>query len=330
MRSEQIQKLSREVIAAQEAPTGQGLPRRPFTRSGEMLSILCLGGWHSVARPALEKVDEKESIRLMHTAIDEGINFFDNAWDYHDGYAEEVMGRALAADGKREQVFLMTKNCERDYEGSKRNLEESLRRLQTDRLDLWMFHEITYDNDPDWVFERGGIRAAMEAKQAGKVRFIGFTGHKDPRIHARMLSQPYDWDAVLMPINILDAHYRSFLNQIVPACRERGITPLGMKGFGGGWPKGRILEKMGLNPAELLHFNLSQPTMSQVVGITDLQQLKFAIDIARHFEPMAEVEQDALLARVRAEAGDGRYEAFKSTNEFDGLHHRKQHEFALG
>ncbi len=294
-----------------------------------MLSIVCLGGWHSVARTALEGVEEKESIRLMHAAIDEGINFFDNAWDYHEGFCEEVMGRALAMDHRRSKVFLMSKNCERDYEGSKRNLEDSLRRLQTDYLDLWMFHEINYDNDPDWVFERGGIRAAMEAREAGKVRFIGFTGHKDPRIHAKMLAQPFDWDAALMPINVMDAHYRSFLNQIVPALRERNAAPFGMKGFGGGWPHGRILLKMGLDPAELIRFNLSQPTVSHVIGITDLDQLKFALNVARNFQPMSEAEQDALLSRVRTEAGDGRYEAFKSTNEFDGPHHRRQHDFAI-
>jgi predicted aldo/keto reductase-like oxidoreductase len=317
------------VIATQRMESGWGLPRRPFARSGEMLSIVCVGGWHSVARTALEKIDEKESIRLMHSAIDEGVNFFDNAWDYHDGYAEEVMGRALGIDRKRDQIFLMTKNCERDYEGSKRNLEESLRRLLTDRLDLWMFHEINYDNDPDWVFERGGIRAAIEAKKAGKVRHIGFTGHKDPRIHARMLAQPYEWDAVLMPINIMDAHYRSFLNQIVPACRERGITPLGMKGFGGGWPQGRILEKMGLDAAQLLRYNLSQPTVAQVVGITNEEQLKAAVNVARNFQAMPDTEQDSMLRGVRNEAGDGRYETFKSTTEFDGPHHRRQHEFAV-
>lgn len=294
-----------------------------------MLSIVTLGGWHSVARSALEKVDEKESVRLMHAAIDEGINFFDNAWDYHDGYAEEVMGRALAIDNKRAQVFLMTKNCERDYEGSRRNLEDSLRRLQTDYLDLWMFHEINYDNDPEWLFERGAVRAAIEARESGKVRFIGFTGHKDPRIHAAMLARPFDWDAALMPINILDAHYRSFLNQIVPTLRQRNAAPLGMKGFGGGWPHGRILLKMGLDPAELLRYNLSQPTVSQVVGITDMDQLKFAVNVARNFAPMPDAEQDALLTRVRPEAGDGRFEAFKSTTEFDGPHHRKQHDFAL-
>ena len=253
------------------------MPRRPFGRAGDPVSIITLGGFHSVAQVAFEKKEESEAIRLMHAALDEGVNFFDNAWCYHDGYAEEVMGRALAMDGKRNAVFLMTKNCERDYEGSKRCLEDSLRRLQTDRLDLWMFHELTYDNDPDWIFERGAIRAAIEAREAGKVRYIGFTGHKDPRIHTRMLGKPHVWDASLMPINVMDAQYRSFLNEVVPICHEIGAAPIGMKGFGGGWPEGRILERMGLDAAQLLRFNLSQPIVSQVMGIRNIEQLQAAV-----------------------------------------------------
>src|SRR5436190_1776053 len=264
------------MFAAQSSGGQSGIPRRPFGRSREMISVVCLGGWHSTARSALEKADESESIRLMHAAIAEGINFFDNAWEYHDGYAEELMGRALAIDGKRRQVFLMTKNCERDYEGSKRDLEDSLRRLRTEYLDLWMFHELSYDNDPDFIFERDAIRAAIEARQAGKVRYIGFTGHKDPRIHRKMLAKPHEWDAVLMPINVMDAQYRSFLHEVVPVCHENGVAPIGMKGFGGGWPHGRILERMGLDPRELLWFNLSQPIVSQVIGITKMEQLRFA------------------------------------------------------
>jgi len=333
VRSQQIQKLAGEVLASQINQSGAGLPRRPFGRAGDPVSIIALGGWHSVARVALDKADESESIRLMHAAIDEGINFFDNAWDYHDGFAEEVMGRALAIDGKRNQVFLMTKNCERDYAGSVRDLEDSLRRLQTDRLDLWMFHECNYDNDPDWIFERGAIRAAIEAQQAGKVRYIGFTGHKDPRIHRKMLAKPHQWDAALMPINILDAHYRSFLNEVVPTCHEIGAAPLGMKGFGGGWPNGRILyrmgEKKGITARELLRFNLSQPIVSQVVGIKNIEQLRFAASVARTFTPMPEGEQDELLRSVSLEAGDGRHETFKSTNDHDGPHHRRQHDFAV-
>jgi aryl-alcohol dehydrogenase-like predicted oxidoreductase len=329
VRSQAIRKFAQDVLSTQSNDHGSGIPRRPFGRAGDPVSIVALGGWHCVARTAIEKIPESESIRLMHAAIDEGITFFDNAWDYHDGYAEEVMGRALAAEGKRDKVFLMTKNCERDYAGSIRDLEDSLRRLRTDRLDLWMFHECNYDNDPDWIFERGAIRAAVEARQAGKVRYIGFTGHKDPRIHNKMLGKPHHWDAVLMPINVMDAHYRSFLNEVVPACHKAGVAPIGMKGFGGGFPNGRILERMKLDARELLRFNLSQPVVSQVVGIKDEEQLNVAVSVARNFIPMSEDEQNALLDSVRAEAGDGRYESFKSTNEHDGPHHRKQHNFVL-
>ncbi len=312
---------------AKQTGNDSGVPRRPFGRGGDPVSIVTLGGWHSVARVAMNAAPEREAIHLMHSAIDEGINFFDNAWDYHDGFAEEVMGRALHMDSKRNQVFLMSKNCERDYAGSMHNLEESLRRLQTDRLDLWMFHECNYDNDPDWIFERGAIRAAVEAQQAGKVRYIGFTGHKDPRIHNAMLQKPHIWDAVLMPINVMDAHYRSFLNEVVPVCHGIGAAPIGMKGFGGGWPKGRIPEKTALHPSDLLRFSLSQPIVSQVVGISDPGQLMFAANIARHFVPMPDAEQNALLDAAKPDAGDGRYETFKSTNEHDGPHHRRQHNF---
>jgi aryl-alcohol dehydrogenase-like predicted oxidoreductase len=329
VRTPLIQKLAGEVLSSQTTPAGAGLPRRPFGRAGDPVSIVALGGWHSVAHVALEKHEESESIRLMHAAIDEGINFFDNAWDYHDGFAEEVMGRALAMDGKRNQVFLMTKNCERDYAGSMGCLEDSLRRLKTDRLDLWMFHECNYDNDPDWIFERGAMRAALEARDAGKVRYIGFTGHKDPRIHRKMLGKTNQWDASLMPINVMDAHYRSFLNEVVPACHEMGAAAIGMKGFGGGWPHGRILARTPLDAHQLLRFNLSQPIVSQVVGLRSLEQLRFAVGVARGFTAMDEDEQAALMESARADAGDGRYETFKSTNEHDGPHHRKQHAFAL-
>lgn len=326
MRSQDLRNLSERVIASQTATAG--VPRRPFGRTGETVSLVCLGGWHAVARTAVDKVDESESIRLMHEAIDSGIDFFDNAWEYHNGYAEEVMGRALAMDGKRNQVFLMTKVCERDHDGALRNLEDSLRRLQTDRLDLWQFHELSYDNDPDWLFERGAVAAAVEAQRAGKVRYIGFTGHKDPRIHRKMLAKPHPWDACQMPINIMDSQYRSFANEVVPYCQENGIAPIGMKGLGGGYPHGRIAEKMGIDVADLLGFALSQPVASQVVGISDSEQLRFAADVARRL-PMPEEAQSALMKRVHLEAGDGRHETFKSTTDHEGAFHRRQHEFAV-
>src|SRR5260370_15685168 len=170
--------LSEDVLAQTSPASATGLPTRILGRTGQRVSILALGGWHLGALK-----DEADSIRLMHTALDEGITFFDNAWDYHDGRSEELMGRALAEGGRREKVFLMTKNCERDYHGSQRCLEERLRRLRTDHLDLWQFHEMVYDNDPDWVFEKGGLKAGPEAQKAGKVPFIGCTGHDDPRTY---------------------------------------------------------------------------------------------------------------------------------------------------
>jgi predicted aldo/keto reductase-like oxidoreductase len=301
-----------------------GIPIRPLGKTGVNVSILCLGGWHIRAVQ-----DDSEAIQIMHAAIDEGVTFFDNAWDYHDGRSEELMGKALAMDGRREKVFLMTKNCERDYAGSLRHLEDSLRRLKTDYLDLWQFHEIVYDNDPDWVFEKGGIRAAMEARQAGKVRFIGFTGHKDPRIHLKMLNKPFDWDTAQMPINVMDAHYRSFQNEVVPVCLEKGVGVIGMKSLGGGYPRGIIPSETGLSATECIRYALSQPISTLVVGINSMEDLKQDVAIARHFSPMSEAEQKQLTSKVQDAAGDGRYELFKSTKAFDGPHHRKQHGFGL-
>ena len=301
---------------------GSGLPTRALGRTGVRVSILGLGGWHIGAVR-----DENEAIRIMHTAIDEGLTFFDNAWDYHDGRSEELMGKALSADGRRGRVFLMTKNCERDYAGSMRNLEDSLRRLRTDHLDLWQFHEMVYDNDPDWVFEKGGIKAAIEARKQGKVRFIGFTGHKDPRIHLKMLGKPHEWDTAQMPVNVMDPHYRSFIREVIPACAKNTVGVIGMKGFGGG--TGRFLTHAGLTVDECLRFCLSQPIAAQIVGISNLQQLKQNVGIARAFKPLSQVDAEQLLSRVKDMAGDGRHELFKSTKAFDGPHHRKQHGFDL-
>jgi aryl-alcohol dehydrogenase-like predicted oxidoreductase len=310
-----------DAVLAGQSPAGRtGLPTRALGRTGQRVSILCLGGWH-IGTPK----DDAEAIRLMHAALDEGITFFDNAWDYHDGRSEELMGRALAMDGRRQKVFLMTKNCERDYEGSRRNLENSLRRLRTDHLDLWQFHEINYDNDPDWVFEQGGIKAALEARQAGKVRFVGFTGHKHPALHLSMLEKPFDWDAAQMPINVMDAVYRSFQKQVVPVCLRKNVGVLGMKGLGGSGAA--IVTKGGVGVEEAYRFALSQPVAAQVVGITNREELQRAVALARGFAPLTEAEQAALVARVRAVAADGRHELFKSTQSFDGPHHRRQHGF---
>jgi aryl-alcohol dehydrogenase-like predicted oxidoreductase len=314
--------MGRRVLGAtrQEAA---GIPTRPLGRAEARVSILSLGGWHigTVSDPA-------EAIRIMHAAIDHGVTFFDNAWDYHDGGSEEIMGRALAQDGKRERVFLMTKNCERDYEGSMRNLDESLRRLRTDHLDLWQFHEMVYDNAPDWVFEQGGIRAAEEARRAGKVRYIGFTGHKDPRIHLKMLAKDFAWDTSQMPVNVMDAHYRSFQAEVIPVCLEQGVSVIGMKSLGGGFPRAMIPEGTPLTAQDCLRYALSQPIASLVAGMVSMDDLEQAVAVARDFRPLDEAETAALLEKARPLAGDGRFERFKSTQAFDGPHHRRQHGFA--
>jgi aryl-alcohol dehydrogenase-like predicted oxidoreductase len=314
--------FAERVIAETTSASAAGLPQRWLGRTGERVSILGIGGWHLGAIQ-----DEAEAIRIMHAALDEGINFFDNAWDYHDGRAEEVMGKALAMDGRRDKVFLMTKVCERDYAGAMKNLEDSLRRLRTDRIDLWQFHELVYFNDPDWVFEKGGIRAALEAQQQGKVRYIGFTGHKDPLIHLKMLGKPYAWAASQMPISLLDTYYRSFLEEVVPQCLRDEVGVIGMKGLGGGYPNGRFLDKLGLTAEECYRYCLSLPVATQVAGINTMQQLQADIAMARHFTPMAAHEKEELLARVREVAGDGRYELFKSSKDFDSPFHRRQHGF---
>ena len=311
--------MAAEVLASQRPAGATGLPTRVLGRTGERVSILCLGGWHIGSVK-----DQAEATRIMHAAVDEGMTFFDNCWDYHDGGAEEIMGRALAG-GRREKVFLMTKNCERDYAGSMKCLDDSLRRLRTDRIDLWQFHEIIYDNDPDWVFEKGGLKAALEARKAGKVRYIGFTGHKDPRIHLSMLDKPFEWDTCQFPVNALDLHYRSFQKQVLPVCLKRKVGAIGMKGFGGG---NGIARQAGLSVEEAYRFALSQPIASQVVGMTSFEQLQQNIAMARSFKPLPESEQSALAERVRPFATDGRFEQFKSTQNFDGPVHRRQHGFA--
>jgi aryl-alcohol dehydrogenase-like predicted oxidoreductase len=313
-----IAALAESVLAQTSSPSATGMPTRVLGRTGQRVSIVCLGGWHLGSIK-----DDAAAIRLVQAAVDDGVTFMDNCWDYHDGRSEELMGRAL--EGRRDQAFVMTKNCERDHAGSMRCLEDSLRRLRTDRIDLWQFHEMVYDNDPDWVFEKGGMKAAIEARKAGKVRFIGFTGHKDPRIHLRMLGKPFDWDAAQMPVNALDAHYRSFQKEVVPVCLEKNVGVIGMKGFGGG---NGIARGAGLTAAEAYRYALSQPVASQVVGMVGLDQLKQNVALARDFKPMSDAEKTALLDRVRDVAGDGRFELFKSSQTFDGPHHRRQHGFS--
>lgn len=297
-----------------------GIPTRPLGKTGVRVSVLGLGGHHQ-ARPQ----DENESIRLVHAAIDAGITFMDNAWDYHNGRAEEVMGKALAMDGYRKKAFLMTKVCDRDYAGAMKHLEDSLRRLRTDVIDLWQFHECNYFNDPEYLQEQGGLRAALEAKKQGKVRFIGFTGHKHPRIHRKMLALNFPWDACQMPINVMDHSFESFRHEVVPECNKRGIGVIGMKACGG---DGRMLTDGVVTVEECYRYVLSQPISTQVVGLASMEHLNKAIEYARTFKPYTAGELQTLSARLKSVAGDGRYEHFKTTQRFDAGHHRKQHGFS--
>jgi len=312
--------LHAELLANTTSWTKTGIPKRPLGKTGEDVSVIGLGGWHIRAVQ-----DDNEAFKIIDTAIGEGVTFFDNSWDYHDGAAEELVGNALQKNGLRKEVFLMTKVCDRDYEGAKKHLEDSLRRFKTNYIDLWQFHEIIYDNDPEWVFEKGGIKAAVEALESGKVRYVGFTGHKDPRIHLKMLDQPFEWASVQMPVNPLDASYRSFQKEVFPVCGKRNIGIVGMKSLGGHGAS--IINNTDLSADTCIRYALSQPVSTLVLGMASMDELKENIKTARDFIPMTEKEQNDLVDKYKDVAGDGRYELFKSTQRFDGRNHQKQHGF---
>jgi len=302
------------------------IPTRPLGKTGANVSIICLGGWH-IGQPA---IGDSEAERIMHAAIDHGVTFFDNAWDYHEGRSEEIMGKALATGGRRNKVFLMTKNCGRDAEHSRQHLEDSLRRLQTDVIDLWQFHEINYDNDPEWIVERGALAFALEAQKAGKIRYLGFTGHKAPHIFLKMLGKHDNWDTCQLPVNVCDYFYRSSIHEVMPALRKKNVAAIGMKSLGGGALEGggKILAGVVATVDECIRFALSQEIASLVVGVDSMKVLLQDVAIADNFKPMAKDETDSLLARVREVASDGRFEPSKSTQMFDGPYHRRQHGFA--
>jgi aryl-alcohol dehydrogenase-like predicted oxidoreductase len=299
---------------AMQSDSDTGIPTRSLGRSGERVPIVGLGGYH-IGNP-----DPSQAIRIMHEAIDEGMTFFDNSWDYHNGGSEEVMGKALASGGRRDKVFLMTKVCDRDYEGAKRHLEDSLRRLKTDHIDLWQFHEINWGVDPDWVFEKGGIKAAIEARQQGKVRYIGFTGHRDMAHHLAMISQPFEWDTSQMPISLLDAHYRSFQRHVVPACTQRKIAVIGMKSLAGG----RIPDKLGIAAQTCRRFALTLPITTLVCGIESRENLQQDLAMARSFKPITQQEMKDLLAKTEEPGSDGKLEPWKTTR-YGSAYHHEQH-----
>lgn len=294
------------------AATGE-IPYRTLGRSGEKVSIVGLGGYH-LGMPK----EEAEAIRIIRTAIDNGINFMDNCWDYHDGVSEERMGKALR-DGYRQKVFLMTKTDGQVKDAWNSQLEDSLRRLQTDTLDLVQFHEVVRMGDPDRIFgPNGAFEAAVAARQAGKIRHIGFTGHKDPDIHLKMLQtgfkNGFTFDAVQMPLNVMDAHYRSFEHKVVPVLVEHGIGVLGMKPMGDKF----ILNSNTATPIECLHYAMNLPTSVVITGCESVKDLDQALEAARTFRPLGKEEVAALLAKTASAAADGQFEPFKTTHNFDG------------
>lgn len=312
------------ALAIAQDDEGRGIPTRRLGRTGEQVSILCVGGAH-LGRAAMDD-GEPTALKLAHAAVDNGVFFWDNAWAYHDGYAEEFMGKALK--GRRDKVFLMTKNSGRDEAFSRQCLDDSLRRMQTDYIDLWQFHETNYDNDPDWVIERGGLGFALEAQKAGKVRHIGFTGHKHPRIHVKMLNKGYDWASSQMPINPMDYFYRSFEKEVVPLCLAKDVGVIGMKCLGGGPREGEIPTTTQVTAEMCVRWALSVPVSSIVRGYLTMEQLMADVKVARGFQPLEQNERQTIMALAEPEAGDGRHEHFKSTQRYDNPLYRKMHGFA--
>ena len=298
-------------------PGDTPLPTRRFGRHPDSFSIIGLGGGHL----SRSSVTDAEAEVVIKSAIDSGITFLDTAWDYGYGASETRYGRALK--GRRDDVFLMTKVCARDAKTARVQLEESLQRLGVDYIDLWQFHEVNYDNDPEWIFESGGaIEAALEARDQGKVRYIGFTGHKSPHILRTMLDMNVEWDACQMPISPFDASFRSFGREILPSLNERGIACLGMKSLGG---YGQFVGVGGVTAQQCRRYALTQPISVLICGMLNEEDLRQDVGIARSFEPMTETEQNELLAAIKREATDGRHEYFKTTTYFDHEYHRNAH-----
>lgn len=296
------------------------LPRRRFGRHPDHISILGLGGYHLGQKPSVT-----EAVRIVHAALDAGLNFLDNAWEYHEGESERRMGKAIR--DRRDSVFLMTKVCThgRSARVAMRQLEESLRRLQTDHLDLWQVHECVYENDPERHFAQGGVIEALErAKQQGKVRYVGFTGHKHPDIHLRMLAHRFPFDACQMPLNGFDAGFRSFQQQVLPELARQGIAAIGMKSLGG---DGRVITEKAAKVGDALRYAMSLPVCTTVSGIDSMTVLRQNLRLARGFTPMTAAERKRYEASLREPAADGRFELYKTTAEHEGDEGRAQHGF---
>ena len=285
---------------------------RTLGRTGEQVSVIGLGG-HHIGRPK----EEQDGIRLIHSAIERGINFMDNSWDYHKGGSEIRMGKALQGT-YRDKVFLMTKIDGRTKAEATKQINESLKRLKSDRIDLMQHHEIIRMEDPDRIFAPGGaMEAVVEAQKAGKIRYIGFTGHKDPLVHLRMLEvaaqNNFRFDAVQMPLNVMDAHFRSFEKQVLPILVKNQIGVLGMKSMGDPY----ILKSNTVKPIECLHYAMNLPTSTVITGFENMQILDQALEAVRTFKPMSQEQVQALLNKTRTAAAKGKYELFKTTSQFD-------------
>ena len=297
------------------------IPLRPFGRHADVsVSALGLGGYHLGSMRSA-----RDATRLVHAAIDAGVTFMDNAWEYHEHESEIRMGRALA--GRRERVFLMTKVCThgRDAQVAMRQLEDSLRRLKTDHLDLWQVHECAYYNDPDRHFARGGVIEALDrAKRDGKVRFVGFTGHKDPEIHLHMLSFGYPFDACQLPLNVFDASFRSFEQRVLPELLRQRIAPIGMKSLCG---TGKAVKKKAVKVQDMLRYAMSLPVVTTISGIDSMRVLKQNLAVAADFKPFTRIQMEHLRHRLAAVAADGRFELYKTTSQHEGDEGRAQHSF---
>jgi predicted aldo/keto reductase-like oxidoreductase len=306
--------LAARLHAAAVAESKTGMPYRMLGRTGEKVSIIGLGGYHLG-----KQRDENESIRIIRAALDQGVNFLDNCWDYNNGQSEIRMGKALR-DGYRRKAFLMTKIDGRDQKTAAQQIEESLRRLQTDVIDLMQLHEIIRLSDADHIFaDNGAIHAVAAAKKAGKIRFIGFTGHKNPEVHLKMLktSAAHNlFDTVQMPLNVMDAHFESFEKKVLPVLVEQKIGVLGMKPFGDHY----ILESKAVTPMEALHYPMNLSTSVVITGCDSMPILNQALQAARTFKPMDEKQVAAILAKTAPLAAKGQYELYKTSHHFDGTY----------
>jgi len=303
----------------QPLQSSNGIPYRTLGRTRERVSLIGLGGYHLG-----NQADPQESIRIIRTGLDEGVNFLDNCWDYNGGESEIRMGNALR-DGYRQKAFLMSKIDGRTKGAAVSQINESLRRLETDRIDLLQFHEVIRDTDPDRIFaEGGGMEAVLEAQKAGKIRFIGFTGHKSPDIHLKMLDTArkhgFTFDAVQMPLNVMDAHFNSFEKRVLPVLLKNDIGVLGMKPMG----DHVILESKTATPVECLHYAMNLPTSVVITGCDSLPILQQALQAARSFQPMNSSQVSVLLVKTAKAAEAGQFELYKTSHRFDGTYANPQ------